>query len=124
MSEKAKEEVIDVERYAKSEAIHEKCIGCEKVFVYTEYVEDENGVETILLKENRCKVYPRPAMWWEEQSVATRKELVKDRDYPQGLLVDVPVIDRVCPVATHVEIKKTVRGNKLNPIKASKRGGK
>lgn len=127
MIEKAKKEVVDMSRYIKSETIHEKCTGCEKVFNYIaiKKIANESGeLADVELITPKCKVYIRPAVWWEEMPVATRKELVKDRDHPQGILVDVPVIDRVCPVATHVEIKKTAKGNKLNPIKASKRANK
>lgn len=126
MVEKTKE-VIDMTRYVKSEPIHEKCVGCKKVFDfhYTQEVEGEDGkaVEKEFTQPT-CKVYIRPAMWWEEKSVATRKKLVVDRDNPRGILVDVPIINQVCPVATHVKVEETATGIKLNPIKASKRGGK
>lgn len=122
MIEKTKEEAINMSRYVDSEFIHERCIGCDKVFDYVASGNNEFGAGSVT--GQKCRTYIRPAMWWEEMPVATRKELVKDKYNSQGVLMDVPVIDRVCPVATHVEVKKTVKGNKLNPIKASKRANK
>lgn len=113
---KKEETTIDMAKYADSEEIHEKCIGCAKVFDYT----PAGGMIT----SQKCLTYIRPAMWWEEKSVATKKELVKDKDHPKGILVDVPVVNRICPVANHVEVEKTVKGPKLNPIKAAKRASK
>ena len=85
--------VIDMAKYADSEEIHEKCVGCAKVFDYT----PGEGMIT----SQKCLTYIRPAMWWEEKPVATKKVLVKDRENPKGVLRDLPVKEFCCPVATH-----------------------
>lgn len=94
--EKAKENAIDMVRYDGSKEIHEKCVGCRKVF---EHTSTPHGVTVSALK---CLTYSRPAMWWEEKPIATKKELVKSQTNPKGQLMDVPVVSRICPVATHV----------------------
>jgi len=111
-----KKETIDMAKYADSAEIHEKCKGCAKVFDYT----PGEGMIT----SQKCLTYVRPAMWWEDKPVATEKVLIKDSDHPKGILVDMPVVNRICPVANHIEVKKTVDGFKLNPIKAAKRAQK
>jgi hypothetical protein len=94
--EKARENVIDMARYDGSKKIHEKCVGCRKVF---EHISTPHGVPVITSK---CLTYLRPAMWWEEKPIATKKELIVTKTNPKGQLMNVPVVSRICPVATHV----------------------
>ena len=109
--------VINMAKYNKSEEIHDKCVGCAKVFEHT-FVPAEGEAVVIL---DKCLTYIRPAKWWENKSTATQKKLIVSKTHPKGIWVDTPAAIHMCPVATHVEIEKTPEGVKVNPLKAAKR---
>lgn len=77
--------------------IHEKCVGCDCI-----RVAKENGIEDV--KAEYCQAYAKPELWW--------------RKHPA-----VEGTDFFCPKATHLEQIEPKIFKKLNPIKASKRGG-
>jgi len=109
-----KTQEIDMAKYAESEEIHEKCIGCAKVFDYT----PGEGMIT----SQKCLTYSRPTRWWNERSITTAPVLVKSKEHPKGILKDLPVVEFRCPVATHLKAKAAAEKAKVNPLKASKRG--
>jgi len=85
--------------YTESKEIHEKCVGCERIF-------EAEGT-------NKCEAYADPSYWWDE------KRKIKKIKTEDG---DVPVVNFYCPLATHYtpEASAKTKG-KINPIKASKR---
>jgi len=99
-----KEETIDMSRYALSEEIHEKCVGCDRVFDYT----PGEG----MIVSQKCLAYIRPAMWWEEKPVALAPTLVRSQANPKGVLQDLPVKEFKCPLASHVQSAAQVSGEK------------
>ena len=111
--EKAKEAVIDMAKYVNSHEVHEKCAGCDKVF-------DWAGNEGTVVVQ-KCSVYIKPSVWWEDKPVAIRKKLITSKTNPKGIWTEVPAVIRMCPMATHIRAEETVEGVKLNPIKAAKR---
>ena len=110
---KEQESIIDMAKYAESEEIHEKCNGCNKVFDYTPV-----GGE---ITSQKCLTYSHPSAWWKDKPIAMKKELIVNKTNPKGIWVEMPAVVRMCPVATHVKVEKTVEGIQVNPLKAAKR---
>ncbi|MGD9161698.1 MAG: hypothetical protein PVG39_25025 [Desulfobacteraceae bacterium] len=92
--------------YKDSYPIHEKCKGCDKVFVF-----NNDGIET-----EKCSVYINPNHWWRERTIATKK-------VAHGATVtEIPAAAEFkCPVATHLKAEEKKAGKKIDPLKASKR---
>jgi hypothetical protein len=116
MNKVSKEEIIDMTRYVESEEIHEKCVGCSKVF---DYVPTEG-----MIASQKCRAYIRPSMWWEEKPVALVPALVRSKTNPKGVMGTLPVKRFICPLANHVKISEDTGKVFVNPLKASKRARK
>ncbi len=104
---KLKEEAvaIDMSRYVESEKIHDRCVGCNKVFGF---VGPEGGYAT-----QKCLTYSNPASKWpkEGEKVAMMMATVRDiDDRGKSALIEreIPVIEKVCPVASHVKQREIV----------------
>ena len=115
MTKTTKEEIIDMSRYIESEEIVEQCVGCSKVFDYV----PAGG----MVASQKCRAYIKPSVKWEQKPVAVSPVLVRSKEHPKGILQDLPVTEFRCPLADHLSVAAVAK-TKVNPLKASKRGGR
>lgn len=100
--------VIDMNKYLDSKPVVEQCTGCNRIFDF----EWQDGFATIEAK--KCLVYIDPAVKWPRkgEQFATRVATVVERD-ARGKIIsrenkEVPIIEKVCPMASHVKVAERI----------------
>ena len=95
-----KEEIIEMSRYALSETTVPECVGCDHVFDYT-------GPESMIVEE-KCRVFIKPAVKWEQKPVAMIETLVRTRENPRGVKQMLPAKEFRCSMATHFKSEEKI----------------
>ena len=114
-------ETVDMSRYVDSDPIVEQCKGCNKVFSF------EWQADLVTLEAKKCLTYPNPASKWagEGEKFAMMTATIRDIDdkgKPALIEKEIPVIEKICPVASHVKLREIVNTDSKRRFGQQKHG--
>jgi len=110
---------IDMTLYVNSDPVVEQCKGCDKVFDFVW----QNAV-----KAEKCLTYFNPASKWPKEGdkfammTATVRE-IDDKGKADLVEREIPIIEKFCPVASHLKPREIVNVSGKKRVGQQKHGG-